>query len=269
MCWSAADPGRRRGPRPARCGRSLARSAETTTSAWPPSVSWQQSSSRSGSAIQPRRLVVGERDRPAVEPGLRVGRRVRPVDDGDPAEVLGRRAVLVHVAVGEHRHPLRRRGQAERRHPAVRRAVGAGVHGPAGLAEAVALTGALVEGTPAHHDRRRVRRWMAAAACATVPHAAPPPWPTREKNVRSPIPTLRATWISELDSAVNVTIPSTSDGVEAGVVECRADGLARQLQLAAAGRLGELGGTDADDRGRAARARSCGRHRAARRSRSR
>ncbi len=33
-------------------GRSRARSTDVTTSAWPPSVSWQQSSSRSGSTIQ-------------------------------------------------------------------------------------------------------------------------------------------------------------------------------------------------------------------------
>ena len=52
----------------------------------------------------------------------------------------------------------------------------------------------------------------AMAACATVPAAAPPPCGTREKKVRSPMPTLRATSISSLESIVNVTMPSTSLG---------------------------------------------------------
>src|SRR5438309_1215328 len=50
------------------------------------------------------------------------------------------------------------------------------------------------------------------AAWCTVPHAAPPPWWIRLKNVRSPMPTLRAISISSLLSMVNVTMPSTSAG---------------------------------------------------------
>src|ERR1700735_3147494 len=52
----------------------------------------------------------------------------------------------------------------------------------------------------------------AMAACATVPAAAPPPCGTREKKFRSPMPTVRATAISSLESMVNVTMPSTSLG---------------------------------------------------------
>ena len=52
----------------------------------------------------------------------------------------------------------------------------------------------------------------AIAACTTVPAAAPPPWCTREKKLRSPMPTLRAMSISSLESMVNVTMPSTSLG---------------------------------------------------------
>ena len=62
------------------------------------------------------------------------------------------------------------------------------------------------------------------------------------------MPSSRATSISGLVSIVKVTRPSTSAGVEPGVVErgdARLDG---ELQLAAAGVLGELGRADADDR---------------------
>ena len=52
----------------------------------------------------------------------------------------------------------------------------------------------------------------AIAASATVPQAAPPPWGTRAKNVRSPMPTERAISISSVVSMVNVTMPSTSAG---------------------------------------------------------
>ncbi len=52
----------------------------------------------------------------------------------------------------------------------------------------------------------------AMAACTTVPAAAPPPCGTRLKKDRSPMPTLRATSISSLESMVKVTMPSTSLG---------------------------------------------------------
>ncbi len=52
MCWSRPEPCAAPTTYAGLCGRSRARSAETTTSACPPSVSWQQSSRCSGSAIQ-------------------------------------------------------------------------------------------------------------------------------------------------------------------------------------------------------------------------
>src|SRR6516165_5629651 len=86
----------------------------------------------------------------------------------------------------------------------------------------------------------------AIAACTTVPAAAPPPCGTREKKLRSPMPTLRATSISSLASMVKVTMPV--GGRQARFVERGTDCLTRQLQLAAPGFLGELGLTDSRDR---------------------
>ena len=54
---------------------------------------------------------------------------------------------------------------------------------------------------------------------------------------------------SSLLSTANVTMPSMSAGVEAGVGDRRPRGLGRELQLAAPGRLRELGLADAGDRG--------------------
>ena len=66
------------------------------------------------------------------------------------------------------------------------------------------------------------------------------------------MPTLRATSISSFSSTVNVTMPSTSLGLQSGVVDRGLDCLAGQLHLAAAGLLRELGLADPDDRGLAA-----------------
>jgi hypothetical protein len=52
----------------------------------------------------------------------------------------------------------------------------------------------------------------AIAAWWTMPIAAPPPWGTRLKNARAPMPTARATSISSLVSSVKVVMPSTSAG---------------------------------------------------------
>ena len=68
------------------------------------------------------------------------------------------------------------------------------------------------------------------------------------------MPRLRATSISSLLSSVNVTSPSTSAGVEPGVVERGLHRLARELELGAARLLRELGLADAGDRGPARRA---------------
>ena len=65
----------------------------------------------------------------------------------------------------------------------------------------------------------------------------------------SPSPTLRATSTSRPSSIENIARPSTSDGVEAGVVDRQADGLARERQLGVGQALAERGLADADDRG--------------------
>src|SRR5262245_21824795 len=52
----------------------------------------------------------------------------------------------------------------------------------------------------------------AIAAWPTVPHPAPPPYPTSEKTVMSPRPTLRATSTSRPSSIENIARPSTSAG---------------------------------------------------------
>src|SRR5262245_29243157 len=52
----------------------------------------------------------------------------------------------------------------------------------------------------------------AMAAWPTVPHPAPPPYPTSEKNVMSPRPTLRATSTSRPSSIETIASPSTSAG---------------------------------------------------------
>ena len=62
-----------------------------------------------------RVLVVLDRDRPLVEPSVRIARRVGAVDDRDPAEVLVGDAVGRHVALGVQCHPRRGRQQPERR----------------------------------------------------------------------------------------------------------------------------------------------------------
>ena len=51
MYWSGLEPCAAASMIAGRCFRSRARSGEVTTIATAPSVSWQQSSSRSGSAI--------------------------------------------------------------------------------------------------------------------------------------------------------------------------------------------------------------------------
>ena len=84
-----------------------------------------------------------------------------------------------------------------------------------------------------------------------MPADAPPPYGTRVNIDSSRMPRLRATSISSLVSIVNVTSPSTSAGVEPGVVERGLHRFARELQLGAARLLRELGLADAGDRGAA------------------
>src|SRR6185437_13300203 len=52
-----------------------------------------------------RILVIFQRDRALVEPGVGVGRRVLAVDDRDPAEVLVGDTVRRHVPLGVYRDP--------------------------------------------------------------------------------------------------------------------------------------------------------------------
>ena len=152
--------------------------------------------------------MVLERDRPLVEPRVGIARRVHPVDDGDPAEVLVGDAVRRHVALGMQRDPRRGRHQSERcviRHE--QRCLGRGPRGRASEAEPRPFVERAIA-----HDTLAAPVATAIAACTTVPAAAPPPWCTRVKKVRSPMPRLRAISISSLESIVNVTMPSTSPG---------------------------------------------------------
>ena len=71
------------------------------------------------------------------------------------------------------------------------------------------------------------------------------------------MPSSRATAISALVSMVNVTRPSTSAGVSPASASAALHRLGGELQLAAAGVLGELGGADAGDRGLARQTGSC------------
>jgi hypothetical protein len=60
-----------------------------------------------GFGDRPRRLVVLERDRPAVETGVRVGRGVGAQLDDRATEVLAGHVELVHVPDGVERHRAR------------------------------------------------------------------------------------------------------------------------------------------------------------------
>ena len=162
--------------------RSAARSAETTTSATAPSLSWQQSSRRSGSAIIREdwwsSIVIGRPKKNA----FRVGRGVPSVGHRHDAEVGRGGAVLVHVAARLHRHRRRRRGQPVRVGPGVVESVGVHLRrGPAGdLAEALAR--AFVEAAVADDDvgdagrdgHRRLLHGRAGAPAAVVDPAEEP-----------------------------------------------------------------------------------------------
>ena len=94
-------------------------------------------------------LMLLERDRLLVEPGLGVGRRVLAVGHGHPAQVLAGGAGHVQVALGRHGHP---RGRGEQAHREVRRHVrvlGVGQRRPPLHAGAEAAARALVEGAVA------------------------------------------------------------------------------------------------------------------------
>ena len=107
LCWPIPKH-----VRPAAGAASRARSADVTMTAPAPSVSGQQSSRWNGLGDHLRSLVVGDGDRLAHR---RVGveRSVLAAGDGDRAELLARRAVLVHVPAGRHRVGDRRADEAE------------------------------------------------------------------------------------------------------------------------------------------------------------
>ncbi len=189
------------------------------------------------------RLVVVERDRPVVEPRVGVRGGVLAVDHGDPAEVLRGGAVGVHVAAGEHGDHRGRGAEAHRVGPAVVDVRGGGrLH----LAEPVAR--AFVERPIADHDLRHPGLHGhdglldgRTGRPAAVVH------PAEERQLRDAELTgdrdLGVGVHGEADESVHI------GGFEAGVVECVADRLGGELELASPGLLGELGRADADDRG--------------------
>src|SRR6185437_2635082 len=192
----------------------------------------------------PRILVIFQCYRTLVEPRVGVGGGVVPVDDGDPAEVLVGHPIGRHVALRVQRDPRRGGEQSERRvmrHE--QRGLGAGAS-----AAAEAHPGAFVEGAVADHhigDARRHRhRRMRDGACRR-PAAVRNPGEERQiadADVAGHLD-LVAGIHRERDHAVDVARR------QARVIECGADRLARQLQLTAAGFLGELGLTDTGDGG--------------------
>jgi hypothetical protein len=169
------------------------------------------------------------------------------VEDGDAAEVLARRPVLVQVALREHGDPLRRRVQSLRGEPRVRGAIRRDVHRPVGLAEPEADPGTFVEravdddhlGDSGRDRHRRLLHARARGATAVAD--------AREERQLADAQCSRDDDLGvglhrERGEAVDVL------GRQAGVVEGGQDRLARQLQLAAPGVLAEFGGADADDR---------------------
>ncbi len=103
-----------------------------------------------------RFLMVFEGDGLVVEERLGIGGGVLAVGDGHTTEVLRGRAGLVHVAGREHRHPLRRGQQAERRRPAE-----ADVEG---LGAVVLVLHALAEAVPGPFVERPVAQHVVGSA---------------------------------------------------------------------------------------------------------
>ena len=227
-----------------------ARSMLVTTSATPPSLSWQQSSLRRiGSTIQRDCLVLLERERAGRRTASRVGRRVLAGHDRVAAEVHVGDAVRVHVALVPERVHLGRRVEAEREVPV-----------PARRRRPRDLVVLARCGWPKRRpDRSLNARYTTTASAApdataadascTVAHAPPPPPRVRAVKRSSGMPEQRMSASSSFMSMANVTAPSMSVGVRPASATAASDRLARELELAAAGVLGELGLADADDRG--------------------
>ncbi len=197
----------------------------------------------------PAALVVFERDRLAVEVRRRIGRGVRPVGDGHPAEVLTGHPELVHDPGGEHGDPRRRGEQPVGRGPRVLHLLRRGTGGPVLHAGTEAAARALVEGSVAEdvvgdalgHRHRRVLHGGARRAPAEVDAAEVGELADAETAHHV---VLRVALHGEGRQPVDLL------GCDAGVVERGDARLEGQAQLAAPRALGELGGPDADDGGR-------------------
>ncbi len=200
--------------------------------------------------------MVLEGDRPAVEERLRVVGRVPAVGDGDRAEVGRGGAVVVHVAARLHGHRGRGRAETHRVGPGVVEAVGVDLRGRGNRELTEPGAGALVEAAVADHDvcdpgRDRHGRLLDGRARSTAAVVDP----AEEPHLRHP----ELAGHRDLGGGVHGERRQPVDvgGREPAVGQRVLDRLDRQLELGATGLLGELGGADADDRGR-------GRQRAAR-----
>ena len=191
--------------------------------------------------------MVLERDGLLVEPGRGIRGCVLSVRDGDPPEVFAGRPVLVHVALGVHRHPGRGREQPVGRVPAEVDGLGAGRQRLRLHADAEALLGAFVHGAIADDDladsrgdrHRRLQERGTGGAPAEM-------GPAEETQVAAAQGTV------DLDLRVVVHRvgghPVDVARRDARVFERRGDRLDREPQLRATGGFRELGGTDPDDR---------------------
>ena len=101
-----------------------------------------------------RGLVIGQRDGLAMEEGGRVGGGEVTHRHADTAEVLAGGAVAVHVTLGEHADPRRRRVKAVRHVPAVVHVLEDRGRGKAIAAAAEAVPAALVHRAVDHHRAR-------------------------------------------------------------------------------------------------------------------
>ena len=195
-----------------------------------------------------RLLMVVQRDGLAVEERLGIGCRVLAVDDGDASEILTRGAELVQVPLRDHGDERCRGRQPVRiaeRVVGTRRVLLVG-HSRIHLSEA--QTGPLVE-RPIRHDDvgdtrgHSHRRLLHRRTCRTS--AIVDAREVRElgDSHRAGDGDLRVGVHGETDQPVDI------GGSQAGIGERCLHRLGCQSQFAAPGVLGELGGTDACDRG--------------------
>ena len=191
-------------------------------------------------------LVLLERDRLLVEPGLGVGRRVPAVGHGHPAQVLAGRSGGVEIALRRHGHPRGRRQQPDRQVGRHVRVLRVGERGPALHAGAEAAARALVEGAvtdddvghPGGDGQRRLLNGGAGRAAAVVDAA--------EEAQLADAQAAR-------DVDVGVGVRAEGDHAlhlgrrQTGLLQRQVHRLHGQAQLGAPRGLGELGGPDAGD----------------------